>query len=148
MIRSIHTDKAPKAIGPYSQAVDFAGLVFCSGQVGKDPSTNKLATGIEKQTEFTLANLEAVLKAANSEMQYVLKTTVYLKNVEDFPKMNAIYEKHFGDHKPARATVEVSNLPQGALVEIEAIAIRVEDHFHGHEHEGDHECQCGGQCGH
>lgn len=123
MIKSIKTDKAPRAIGPYSQAVAFEQLIFCSGQLGMDPKTSEMKEGIENQTKQVLANLSAVLEAAGSSLSEVIKTTVYLAHMSDFPTMNAIYEKAFGSHKPARATVEVANLPKNALVEIDAIAI-------------------------
>ncbi len=122
MIKKIHSDKAPKAVGPYSQALVCDKLVFCSGQIGIDPETGILDSGIEKQTERVLKNLEAILKKANSNLSKVLKTTVFLKNINEYAKMNEIYEKCFGNHKPTRSTIEVSNLPKGALIEIEVTA--------------------------
>jgi 2-iminobutanoate/2-iminopropanoate deaminase len=139
MIKPIHTTKAPAAIGPYSQAMTIGDLVFCSGQTGIHPETGKLAEGLTAQAEQLLTNLREVLKAAGSDLQYVLKTTVFLTNVDDFAAMNEIYSAHFGEHKPARSTVEVSNLPKGALIEIEAIAIQPATQ--GESCEG---CGCGG----
>lgn len=121
-IKIIKTTKAPQALGPYSQAIVFNDFIFCSGQIGINPKTQKLEKTIEKQTLQTLKNLKFVLEASGSDIKNVLKTTVYLKNIADFQKMNSIYEKFFGQTKPARATIEVSNLPQNALIEIEAIA--------------------------
>lgn len=118
----IKTTKAPKALGPYSQGVVYNNFVFCSGQLGINPKTNNLEKTIEKQTFYALKNLQNILAAANSNIANIIKTTVYLKNMNDFNKMNKIYEKFFKKFKPARATIEVSNLPKGALVEIEAIA--------------------------
>ena len=119
----VATDGAPKAIGPYCQAITHAGLVYCSGQIPLDPETMKVVEGgIEAQTEQVLKNLTAVLKAAGSDPSKVLKTTVFLSNLEDFPKMNAVYERAFGGHAPARSTVEVARLPLDVLVEIECIA--------------------------
>jgi 2-iminobutanoate/2-iminopropanoate deaminase len=125
MFKIIQTQKAPPSIGHYSQAImvdDF--IFFCSGQIGVEPQTGQLVEGIEKQTEQVLKNLEAVLAEAGVSFKNVVKTTVYLKNIVDFPKMNEIYAKFFGEHKPARSAVEVANLPKGALIEIEAIAVK------------------------
>jgi 2-iminobutanoate/2-iminopropanoate deaminase len=119
----VATDGAPKAIGPYCQAVTHAGLVYCSGQIPLDPETMKVVEGgIEAQTEQVLKNLTAVLKAAGSDPSKVLKTTVFLSNLEDFSKMNAVYERAFGAHAPARSTVQAARLPLDVLVEIECIA--------------------------
>jgi len=128
MLKQIHTDKAPQAIGPYSQAIVANGFVFCSGQVGVNPQTKTLADDVEKQTRQVMKNLQEVLKAAGVDFSYVVKTTIYLKNIADFPKVNTIYGEYFPEDKPARATVEVSSLPKGSfskspLVEIDAIAI-------------------------
>lgn len=120
----VSTAGAPQAIGPYSQAISHGGMVFCSGQVPLDPQTMKVsAVGIEAQTEQVLKNLAAVLKAAGSDLSKVVKTTVFLKNFDDFKAMNAVYERAFGGHAPARSTVEVARLPLDALVEIECIAL-------------------------
>lgn len=122
MIKVINTKKAPEAIGSYSQAVEANGFVFCSGQIGLDPKSGQLVEGIEKQTRRVMDNLSGVLSAAGADLSKVVKTTIYLKNIADFPIVNSIYGEYFSKHKPARATVEVSNLPKGALIEIEAIA--------------------------
>lgn len=123
-IKYIQTKAAPETIGPYSQAIRYGNFIFCAGQIGITPQSGKLLDGIEKQTEQVLKNLREVLKAADAEMENVVKTTVYLAKITDFQKMNEVYATMFGKHKPARATVEVSKLPREALVEIEAIAIR------------------------
>jgi 2-iminobutanoate/2-iminopropanoate deaminase len=124
-LRSIATDGAPKAIGPYSQAVAAGELIFCAGQVALDPASGDSVTGdVKAQTERVLDNLSAVLAAAGSDLQHVVKTTVYLTDFNDFAAMNETYAKRFGDHRPARATVGVSALPKGLRVEIECVAIR------------------------
>jgi len=118
----ISTDKAPAAVGPYSQAVRVGDLVFTAGQVALDPATGKLVEGgIEEQTRQVLQNLAAVLEAAGSSLDRVVKTTVFLKDMGDFAAMNAVYAEFFPTDPPARSTVEVSALALGALVEIEAI---------------------------
>jgi len=118
----ISTDKAPAAVGPYSQAVRVGDLVFTAGQVALDPATGKLVEGgIEEQTRQVLQNLAAVLEAAGSSLDKVVKTTVFLKDMGDFAAMNAVYAEFFPTDPPARSTVEVSDLALGALVEIEAI---------------------------
>lgn len=120
----IHTDKAPKAIGPYSQAVHIGSLIYTAGQVGLDPATMELvAGGVEEQTRQVIANLKNVLEAAGSSFAHVVKTTVFLKDMNDFAKMNAIYAETFSENPPARSTVAVAALPKGALVEIEVIAL-------------------------
>ena len=125
-MRIIATDGAPKAIGPYSQAVAAGELIFCAGQVALDPASGDSVAGdVTAQTERVLDNLSAVLAAAGSDLQHVVKTTVYLTDFNDFAAMNAAYAKRFGDHRPARATVGVSALPKGLRVEIECVAIRV-----------------------
>ena len=119
----VATDSAPKAIGPYSQAITHGDIVYCSGQIPLDPKTMKVVEGgIEAQTQQVLKNLTAVLKAAGSDPSKVLKTTVFLSNLEDFPRMNALYEHAFGRHAPARSTVQVARLPLDVMVEIECIA--------------------------
>jgi 2-iminobutanoate/2-iminopropanoate deaminase len=124
-LRTIATDGAPKAIGPYSQAVAAGELIFCAGQVALDPASGDSVTGdVKAQTERVLDNLSAVLAAAGSDLQHVVKTTVYLTDFNDFAAMNETYAKRFGDHRPARATVGVSALPKGLRVEIECVAIR------------------------
>jgi 2-iminobutanoate/2-iminopropanoate deaminase len=122
----IQTENAPKAIGPYSQAITLGNLVFCSGQIPLEPSSMQITgTDISAQTSQVLKNLDAVLKASGSSPGCVLKTTVFLKNFNDFQSMNAVYEEFFGTHKPARSTVEVARLPMDVLVEIECIAHKI-----------------------
>jgi len=117
------TDRGPKPIGPYSQAIKSAGLLFASGQVALDPSTNEFVAGdIAKQTERALENVKGILEAAGSNLHHVVKTTVFLKNMSDFAAMNEVYAKYFTSAPPARSTVEVARLPKEALVEIEVIA--------------------------
>ena len=119
----LSSPNAPAAIGPYSAAIRSGSFVFCSGQTPIDPATNMMVDGeIGPQTRRALANLEAVLKSEGLSLSDVVKTTVFLKNFRDFPAMNAAYGEVFGDHRPARSTVEVSRLPLDALVEIECIA--------------------------
>ncbi len=121
-MQMIETDKAPKAIGPYSQAVRHDNLIFISGQIAIDPKTQEFIGGdIKQQTRRVMENIKGILEEVGLNFNHVLKTTIYLKNIEDFPVVNEIYGEYFTDYKPARATVEVSNLPKGALVEIEAI---------------------------
>lgn len=125
MKKIITTDQAPKAIGPYSQAVDLGDLVFCSGQIPLDPATGQAVEGgIEAQTERVLRNLAGVLKAAGLSMGDVVRTTVFMTDLGEFPKMNEIYARHFPQDPPARSTVQVSALPKGARVEVDAIARR------------------------
>ncbi len=120
----IQTEKAPKAIGPYSQAIRTDFGLFTAGQVGIDPATGELvAGGVEEQTRQVLKNLQNVLEAGGSSLSNVVKTTVFLKDMNDFAKMNAIYAEFFGANPPARSTVAVAGLPKGALVEIEAVAL-------------------------
>ena len=122
--RIILTDKAPKPIGPYSQAIGTETMVFASGQAGLDPATGKLVEGgVEAQTRQVLTNIRNVLEAADSGLNFVVKTTVFLKDMGDFPKMNAIYGEFFSKEPPARTTVAAAALPMNALVEIEAIAL-------------------------
>jgi reactive intermediate/imine deaminase len=123
MIQSVHSPYAPEAIGPYSQAIIAAPFVFCSGQIGLDPATGALVEGVENQTRQALLNMEAVLMRAGFSSGKVAKTTIFLKSMEDFAAVNTVYGDFFGRHRPARSTVEVSNLPRGALVEIECIAV-------------------------
>jgi len=124
--RTVSSPNAPAAIGPYSQAIVHAGLVWCSGQVALDPAKGELVPGgIEEQTRQVLKNLGNVLSAAGTSLERVLKTTVYLQRMDDFAKMNAVYGSFFTPEKgapPARATVEVAKLPKGALVEIDCVA--------------------------
>jgi 2-iminobutanoate/2-iminopropanoate deaminase len=119
----VRTDRAPAAIGPYSQGVRCGGFLFCAGQIPLDPATGKMVEGgIAEQTERVLRNLEAVLAAGGATLSSVVKTTVYLVDLGEFPAMNAVYGRFFPGDPPARATVEVSRLPAGARVEIEAVA--------------------------
>ncbi len=121
----ITTENAPKAIGPYSVAIQTDGFVFCSGQLGLNPATGELAAAdVETQTRQALTNLKNVLEAAGSGLGNVVKTTVFLKDMADFPKMNAIYGEFFTSNPPARSTVAVAGLPKGGLVEIEAMALK------------------------
>ncbi|OGT97832.1 MAG: hypothetical protein A2298_05375 [Gammaproteobacteria bacterium RIFOXYB2_FULL_38_6] len=119
----IHTDQAPKAIGPYSQAVQFGNLIFVSGQVPLNPKTGDLVSEeINSQTIQVLENLKAILESANSSLKQVLKTQVFLKDMNDFVKVNEIYARYFTDNFPARIAVQVARLPKDVLVEIDAIA--------------------------
>ena len=122
-MKIITTDKAPQAIGPYSQAIAIENFIFCSGQIGIDPTTGILRQNIEDQTHQVLQNINAVLSEAEANKNSVVKTTIFLKSMEDFSTVNNIYEEFFGNHKPARSTVAVSELPKGALIEIEVIAL-------------------------
>jgi len=124
-MRVIATDAAPKAIGPYSQAIVNDNLVFTAGQVALDPKSGDLVgRSTAEQTEQVFANLKAVLAAAGTSLQNVVKTTVYLADMADFAQMNEVYAKHFGSHKPARSTVQAAGLPKGARVEIDAVAVK------------------------
>ena len=122
MIKSVQTDTAPAAIGPYSQAVISNDFVFCSGQIALTPAGEFIDGEVAEQTKQVLANLKAVLEASGSEVSKVVKTTIFLIDMNDFGAVNEIYGKFFGNHKPARATVAVKELPKGAKVEIEAVA--------------------------
>ncbi len=120
----IVSDKAPKALGPYSVANQFGDLVFTAGQVGLDPLTGELAPGgVDAETHQALRNLSNVLQAAGSSLGNVVKTTVFLRDMNDFARMNSIYGQYFVENYPARSTVQVAALPKGAAVEIEAIAV-------------------------
>jgi 2-iminobutanoate/2-iminopropanoate deaminase len=122
-LQSVHTERAPRAIGPYSQAVIVDGWVFCSGQIALDPATGEVVSGdVAAQTERVLKNLTAVLEASGVKLDRVVKTTVFLANMADFAAMNEVYGKHFGEHRPARATVAAAGLPRGVAVEIECVA--------------------------
>jgi len=119
----VSTPQAPKAIGPYSQAVVHNGVVYLSGQIAIDPATNQLIEGdVVAQTHRVLVNLKAVLEAAGSSLDAVLKTTVFLKDMADFPKMNEVYGQYFNADPPARSTVQAAKLPRDVAVEIDAIA--------------------------
>ena len=120
----INAQEAPAAIGPYSHAVDLDGMVFCSGQLPLDPETMKLVDGdVADQTRQIFSNMEAVLTASDSSMGQVVKTTIFLTDMADFPIVNGLYAEAFGDHKPARSTVQVAGLPLGAMIEIECVAV-------------------------
>ena len=120
----VSTEKAPKAIGPYSQAILTTNLIFTAGQVGLDPATMELVEGaVEAQTRQVLTNLRHVLERADSGLNFVVKTTVFLQDMNDFARMNAVYAEFFPENPPARSTVQVAGLPKGALVEIECIAL-------------------------
>jgi 2-iminobutanoate/2-iminopropanoate deaminase len=120
----VHADTLPKPVGPYSPGMGFERLVFVSGQAAVDPATGKLAgDDVERQTEQCLKNVQAILEAAGSSLQHVLRCGVFLVDMREFPKMNGVYARMFGGHRPARTTVQVSALPgEGLLVEIDAVA--------------------------
>jgi len=123
VLEPVHTEGAPAAIGPYSQAIVTGGFVFCSGQIPLDPVTGEMERGtIAAQTDLVLRNLRAVLEAAGAAMGSVVKTTVFLADMGDFQEMNEIYAQHFGAHRPARATVQAAALPKACGVEIECVA--------------------------
>lgn len=123
-LSAVSTPHAPQAIGPYSQAVTAGGVVYCSGQISLDPVSGAFVGGdVRAETEQVLKNLSAILEAAGSSLSRVVKTTVFLADIEDFAAMNEVYARFFGDHRPARATVAVRSLPRNARVEIEAIAL-------------------------
>ena len=123
MPKTIATEQAPRAIGPYSQAVVWQGLAFLSGQIPLDPATNQIVEGdIAAQTQRVIENLKAVLEACGSSLARVLKTTVYLKDMSEFPRMNEVYARYFPHNPPARATVAVARLPRDVRVEIDAVA--------------------------
>lgn len=119
----VYTEKAPKAVGPYSQAINIKGLVYTSGQIPIDPGTGAIVTGsIELQTSQVLDNLKVVLEAAGSSLDRVVKTTVFIKDMNDFSRINEVYAKYFSQPYPARSCVEVARLPKDAGIEIEVIA--------------------------
>jgi len=123
-VRPIRTERAPAAIGPYSQAVVAGGMVYTAGQIALDPETMELVgSDVATQTDRVFRNLQAVLEAAGASLSTVVKTTVFLKDMDDFGAMNEVYARYFGEHRPARSTVEVARLPKDALVEIEVVAI-------------------------
>lgn len=123
-MRSVHSQDAPKAVGPYSQAIAAGDLIFCSGQIPLDPATGQLVEGdIAVQTARVLDNLAAVLGAAGSGLAQVVKTTVFLADIDDFTAMNEAYALRFGQHRPARSTFQVGKLPRGARIEIECVAV-------------------------
>jgi len=135
--------KAPKALGPYSAAIKVGDFIYCSGQTGLDPVTNELAEGgLEGQTHQVLRNLKNVLEAAGTDLSHVVKTTVFLKDMADFQKMNAIYGEYFTESFPARSTIQVAGLPKNGLVEIELVAV-----FPSSDDDSDEESGCGCGCG-
>ncbi len=119
----ISTDKAPAAIGPYSQAINFGPLVFVSGQIPVDPVSGTIPENVQDQTHQALKNVRAILQAAGGDLNNVVKTTVFIKDMNDFAKINEVYAQYFTEEPPARACVEVARLPKDVLVEIEAIAV-------------------------
>ena len=121
-MKTVATDKAPAAIGPYSQAQIVGNLVYTSGQIGIDPATGAIVEGLEAQAEQVFTNLSELLKAAGSDMSKVVKTTVFIKNMNDFAAINAVYAKYFAEPFPARSCVEVARLPKDVLLECEVIA--------------------------
>ncbi len=124
MIQTVSTEKAPKALGPYSQALRAGGFIWCSGQIPINPATNSIeATTIEDQTRQSITNLKNVLEAAGSSLANVVKTTVFIKDMNDFAALNGVYAEMFGDTKPARSCVEVARLPKDVKVEIECVAV-------------------------
>lgn len=123
MIENISTDEAPAAIGPYSQAIKTGNLIFCSGQLGINPETKELLEGVEQQTLQIFKNIKAVLNAAGCDLSGIVKTTVFLSDMAEFQTVNAIYANLFGDHKPARSTIQAAQLPLNASIEIECIAV-------------------------
>ncbi|HCN53041.1 MAG: RidA family protein [Prevotella sp.] len=124
-MKAIHTDNAPAAIGPYSQAIEVNGFVFASGQIPIDPKTgNFVEGGIKEQTRQAIENAGNILKAAGTDLSHVVKTTVYLDNMDDFSAMNEVYAQYFTQPFPARSAVAVEKLPKGALVEVEVLAAK------------------------
>ena len=125
MVKTLHTDKAPAAVGPYSQATEVNGFIFTSGQIPLIPETGELVSDdIKKATARSLDNIKAILEEAGSGMDKVLKVNIFLDDVNDFAAVNEVYAEYFTEHKPARSCVEVANLPKKALIEIEAIAVK------------------------
>lgn len=124
MKKEIATDNAPKAIGPYSQGILWNDLIFASGQIPVNPANGEIPAGIKEQTKQVLENVSAILKSSGSSIENVIKTTVFVKNMNDFAEMNAVYETYFIKPFPARSTVEVARLPKDVLVEIEVIAYK------------------------
>jgi 2-iminobutanoate/2-iminopropanoate deaminase len=123
-MQRVQTDQAPAAIGPYSQGIVAHGFVFTAGQVPFDPASMQLVEGdIGTQTDQVMKNLGAILREAGADLSTVVKTTVFLRDMNDFVGMNEVYERHFGEHKPARSTVQVARLPRDVAVEIEAVAV-------------------------
>lgn len=125
MANVISTDKAPAAIGPYSQAIEVNGMIYTSGMIPIDPSTGELVTGsVEAQAEQAISNLEALLAASGSSIEKVVKTVVFMSNMDDFGKINEVYAKHFKEPYPARSCVQIARLPKDVAIEIEAVAVK------------------------
>lgn len=125
MANVISTDKAPAAIGPYSQAIEVNGMIYTSGMIPIDPSTGELVTGsVEAQVEQAISNLEALLAASGSSIEKAVKTVVFISNMDDFGKINEVYAKHFKEPYPARSCVQVARLPKDVAIEIEAVAVK------------------------
>lgn len=123
-IKAISTEKAPAAIGPYSQAIAVGDFLYLSGQLGVNPETGNLEEGVEAQAERAIGNMKAILAQAGTDISHVVKTTVFLKSMADFAAVNAIYAAHFKQPYPARSCVQVAELPKGGLVEIEAVCVK------------------------
>lgn len=121
-MQTVHSDRAPAAIGPYAQAVVVDGMLYSSGQIGLDPASGEMADGFEAQCRRVLDNLSAVLESAGCGFQDVVKANIYVTDLAEFPRLNELYGEALGDHRPARATVQVAALPKGALVEIDVVA--------------------------
>ena len=124
MTKVVKTDKAPGAIGPYSQGIDIGNMIFFSGQIPLDPETGVMPEGIEAQTRRALGNVKGLLESQNLTFKNVVKTTVFLDNINDFATMNGIYAEYFEEPYPARSAVEVAKLPKGALLEVEVVAVK------------------------
>ena len=124
MKKVISTTNAPAAIGPYSQAIEVNGMVFASGQIPVNPATGEIPEGVEAQAEQVMINMKNLLEAAGTSLENVVKTSVFIQNMDDFAAINAIYAKYFVNECPARACVEVAKLPKGVLIEMEAIAVK------------------------
>jgi 2-iminobutanoate/2-iminopropanoate deaminase len=122
-MESVESKSAPQPIGPYSQAVKAKGMIFTAGQIGINPESNRIAEGVAEQTKQVLENLKAVLAAGGSSLDRVVKTTIYIKNMDDFAVINDVYGQYFERNKPARSTVEAARLPKDVLVEIDCIAL-------------------------
>ncbi len=120
----IHSDKAPEAVGPYSQAIEANGFVFCAGQIGLDPESGALRETLAEQSQQIFENIDAVLEAAGTDKSKIVKSTIFVTNLTDYLEVNELYGAYVGENKPARSTVEVSALPKGALIEIEVIAVK------------------------
>lgn len=124
MLKKIETSHAPKAIGPYSQAIQVNDFIYTSGQIPLDENGKLVEAGIEQQTHQVFENVQAILMEAGSDLEHVIKTTVFLKNMDDFEQMNQVYATYFPHHQPARSCVEVARLPKDVLIEIEVVARR------------------------